>query len=251
MDTNTVNRLRELHGSGYEIADGEPDITGWTIKDNNNRRIGVVDDLLFDPEQQKVRYIIADLKNNDFDLERRKTLIPIGIAELHENNDDVILQSVLPWHIRALPRYNGRLSDEDEQDIFAIFSGANTTLQNQGKYQPKPANFYEHSNFEYDNIFKRRGKKAGHKPGERRFNLREGYVEPPVRDNDAEYDMKRKELHEREEMAVSNSNRNIDDDIRRGDDTTNDRLLNRIRRMQDELNQIERDLRNAPDRGRI
>ena len=82
MENFPFNRLRELRGSGYEIVDGEPDIIGWSIRDTSDRKLGVVHDLLFEPEQQKVRYIIANLKDNDFDLDRRKVLIPIGVAVL-------------------------------------------------------------------------------------------------------------------------------------------------------------------------
>ena len=119
MDTNTsTSMLRELNGSGYEIVDGQPNIIGWTIRDNFNYRIGEVDDLLFDPEQEKVRYIIANLRNNEFDLDKRKVLIPIGIAELHESNDDVVISSVSPWQLRALPTYGKRFTDNDEREIF-------------------------------------------------------------------------------------------------------------------------------------
>ena len=56
METNnSFSRLRELRGSGYEIVDGEPDIIGWSIRDTADRKLGVVHDLLFVPEQQKVR----------------------------------------------------------------------------------------------------------------------------------------------------------------------------------------------------
>src|SRR6476619_1749644 len=106
MENNySFSSLRELRGSGYEIVDGEPDIIGWSIRDVSDRKLSVVHDLLFEPQQQKVIYIVAHLKDNDYDLDRRKVLIPIGIAELQENNDNVILNAVSLWQIRALPTY--------------------------------------------------------------------------------------------------------------------------------------------------
>ena len=40
--------LKELRSSGYEMRDGEPDIRGWKVKNNQNIEIGKVDELLFD-----------------------------------------------------------------------------------------------------------------------------------------------------------------------------------------------------------
>ena len=153
---NSFSRLRELRGSGYEIMDGEPDIIGWSIRDNGDRKLGVVHDLLFEPEPQKVRYIIANLKDNDFDLDRRKVLIPIGVAQLHENNDKVILNTVSPWQIRALPTYDKHMSDQDEQDIYTIFA---TTYSSLPTTDPQlNQTLYAHSNYNYDNLFQNRRK---------------------------------------------------------------------------------------------
>jgi hypothetical protein len=263
METNiSITRLRELHGSGYEIEDGQPNIIGWDIRDADNRKFGVVDDLLFDPELHKVRYIIANLKNNDFDLERRKVLIPIGIAELAESDDNVIIP-VSVWQIRALPAYSNRLTDDDEQDIYVIFSNA-PALSSTGtgrRYQPKAQNFYENQTYNYDNLFKRRTKNIKDKPS---FRYRKGVVEPTIRDNDAEYDLRRKEIRDPEAvedaMAVKDTKssyteedkrRRHEENVREQREESNDRLLTKIKRMQDELNEIERDFRNTRMEGRI
>jgi hypothetical protein len=255
MESNTsINRLRDLRGSGYEIEDGQPDITGWTIKDGENRKIGVVDDLLFDPEAQKVRYIIANLKNNDFDLDRRKVLIPIGVAELAESNDDVIIPSVTVWQIRALPTYSSRFNDNDEQEIYSIFSSTTATSTSPAKFQPRTQNFYENETYSYDNLFKRRQQALKDKSG---FKLKKGANKPVIRDNDAEYDVRRKEINEPDVMSVnSDYNENVrsdfndeqrrlrDENIREQRDESNDRLLHKIKRLQDELDDIEKDLRS-------
>src|SRR5687768_1026479 len=98
MDTNENyndnSRLQELGGSNFKIAEGEPNIKGWTVKDAQGRTIGEVDELLFDPQTRKVRYLVLDLEGNVFDLEPRDVLVPIGLAELHESDDDVLLPNV-------------------------------------------------------------------------------------------------------------------------------------------------------------
>jgi hypothetical protein len=246
METNnSFNRLRELRGSGYEIVDGEPDIIGWSIRDTSDRKIGVVHDLLFDPEAQKIRYIIANLKDNDFDLDRRKVLIPIGIAQIPENNDHVILETVTAWQIRALPSYDKHMSDQDEQDIFAIFSTAPNTGTNT---QVQQNNLYEHSNYNYDNLFRNRNKDKSQNTTQRTFRLRQqehsgdqGNMQSRSYENENRY------ANEPEEMTVRNNQNSRDTDDLRDEYVKKERLIDRIKHMKDDLNQIERDLRNSRD----
>ncbi|HEX8313484.1 MAG TPA: PRC-barrel domain-containing protein, partial [Flavisolibacter sp.] len=64
--------LQKLSGSNYEIADGQPDISGWDVRDENGKRIGDIDDLLFDEQSRKVRYLVVDLADNGLDLDDKK-----------------------------------------------------------------------------------------------------------------------------------------------------------------------------------
>ena len=52
MSENAIvnGNLKELHSSDFEIRDGEPDIRGWKVKNNLNKVIGKVIELLFDTE---------------------------------------------------------------------------------------------------------------------------------------------------------------------------------------------------------
>lgn len=245
MENFPFNRLRELRGSGYEIVDGEPDIIGWSIRDTSDRKLGIVHDLLFEPEQQKVRYIIANLKDNDFDLDRRKVLIPIGVAVLQENNDVVTLNAVNPWQIRALPSYDKHMTDQDEQDIYTIFSSTNS-FATTGNSQVLPQHIYEHANYNYDNLFKNRKKdKVKSDVADRPFSIRQRPADSidSTQPRDYERDL---QYQEPDAMAV----RNEKDTFRDSEDLRNngnkrDRLIDRIRHMKDDLNEIERDLRNS------
>lgn len=161
---NRSNRLKELSGSNYEIADGQPDIRGWDIKDANGKRIGEVDELLFDEEARKVRYIILDLEGNTFDLEPRDVLVPIGLAQLHDKDDDVILPNVTAEQFRALPEYTkGNLGADTETQIRNAFAGvgggalagaALTANPNKGDGD----DFYSHDHFNEDNLYRNRQK---------------------------------------------------------------------------------------------
>ena len=251
MDSNnTRSRLRELHGSGYEIVDGQPNIIGWRIRDMNNHRIGVVDDLLFDADQEKVRYIIANLKDNHFDLDKRKVLIPIGIAELHETDDDVIVPSVSAWQLRALPTYNGSITDYDEHEVYSVFSAPASTGSSvpfRSTTWQKPQNFYEHSNFNQENMY--RNRKIGEmrdKPSGGTFKKRDNadlFTESGR--SPAGYTSERSSTYESD--AVAASHRTTGDVDRSNMSSTsndpNDNLINKIKKVQAELNELERDLR--------
>ena len=88
LDNNTKNdHLVELGGSDYEIVKGESHIKGWDVKNIQGEKIGKVDELLFDPQARKVRYLIVDLDENEFDLDKdKKVLIPIGVADLYDED---------------------------------------------------------------------------------------------------------------------------------------------------------------------
>jgi sporulation protein YlmC with PRC-barrel domain len=155
-----TTRLRELHGSGYEIKKGQPDITGWDVRDDSRRKFGKVQDLIFDIRAGKVRYMVVNiLDTKELDLEKRTVLVPIGLAVLDASDDDVILSSVTPFHLRALPRYDKSvLGAKAERDVSFVFgrslnsmgSGTNTTSEDVDN------SFYEHDLFNEDNMEKNR-----------------------------------------------------------------------------------------------
>lgn len=159
---NKSKRLQELGGSDYEIADGQPDIRGWDVKDANGKKIGEVDELIFDVQSQKVRYIVLDLDDNDFDLDDREVLIPIGIAQLHDKDDDVIFPGVTAEQLRSLPEYEeGNISADVENKVrmaFAGMSGAALTgaALTTGTGNATADDFYNHDHFNEDNLYRSR-----------------------------------------------------------------------------------------------
>ncbi|KAA5534532.1 PRC-barrel domain containing protein [Taibaiella lutea] len=85
---NRYDHLVELGGSDYKIVDGEPNIKGWTVKTNTGRKIGTVDELLFEPATRKVRYLVVDLDDNKMGVtEDKKVLIPIGLVNLYDDGE--------------------------------------------------------------------------------------------------------------------------------------------------------------------
>src|SRR4051812_5442777 len=157
---NSNKRLQELGGSDFEIADGQPDIKGWDVRNESGQKIGEVDELIFDVQSRKVRYIVVDLDDNDLDLDDRDVLVPIGIAQLHDQNDDVILPGVTAEQLKALPDYEeGSLNTEVENKIRNVFSGVGFGAIAGGAAASgidHGDTFYNHEHFNDDNLYSNR-----------------------------------------------------------------------------------------------
>jgi hypothetical protein len=159
-------RLRELRGSGYEIAKGQPDIRGWDVRDDHRRKIGKVRELIFDIRASKVRYMVIDVLDvKDLDLEKRTVLVPIGLAELDQRDDDVILSTVTPFQLRALPRYDKNiLGAKAERDISMVFGRegvlGNSTASSTSN-EDVDDTFYNHDHFNEDNMYRKRKSSGG------------------------------------------------------------------------------------------
>jgi uncharacterized protein (TIGR02271 family) len=157
-ENNEYVHLEELGGSKYEIVDGEPNIKGWNVRNETGDQIGEVDELLFDPESLKVRYLVVDLETDDTGLEAKKVLVPIGLAELRQSDNCVRLDNVSVAQLNALPEYEkGKLSQETERSIRNIFersgqlgSAAVSDAQSQG-YDRE--GFYNHNHFNEDKFY--------------------------------------------------------------------------------------------------
>lgn len=124
---NKNKRLQELRGSDFEIVKGQPDIRGWEVRDNHGHLMGKVSELIFDSRAQKVRYMVVNVADSkELQLEKRTVLVPIGLAVLEYKNDDVILETVTPFQLRALPKYSSDdLGTRAERAIGEVFGRTN------------------------------------------------------------------------------------------------------------------------------
>jgi stress response protein YsnF/sporulation protein YlmC with PRC-barrel domain len=159
-DNSEYVHLEELGGSKFEIVDGEPNIKGWDVKNDAGENVGEVDELLFDPQSMKVRYLVVDLDTNDTGLEDKKVLVPIGVAELRQVDNCVRLNHVSVAQLNDLPEYEkGKLSHDTERRIRNIFeggslAGAATGLADVPNTQTDDReSFYRHNHFNEDNFY--------------------------------------------------------------------------------------------------
>ena len=163
-NTTDANRLEALGGSDYEIADGQPNIKGWDVYDIQHKKVGEVEELLFNPPSRRVRYMIVDLKRNEFNLADRKVAVPIGVAELHKHNDEVLLPDVTAVHLTSLPTYEKGhpLTYDKELAIRNAFAVPSPEVI-------KGADFYEHEHFNQNRFYGSRNQQpeAGDAPDTR------------------------------------------------------------------------------------
>lgn len=148
-------RLQELGGSDFEIVDGQPDIRGWDVRNSEGKRIGEVDELIFDAQSRKVRYIVLDMDDNELDLDDREVLIPIGMAQLHKEDDDVILQNITTEQLRSLPVYDHDNLDEISERRICEAFGRDTTGFAAGS-SLHDSDFYRHEHFNDQNLYSNR-----------------------------------------------------------------------------------------------
>jgi sporulation protein YlmC with PRC-barrel domain len=105
MEKKKYNRLQELDHSNFEIVKGEPDIRGWDVRYMTGQKLGSVEELIVDAQEKKVRYMVVDLDENELKLVNRKILIPIGLAELDNKEDDVLIPNISLEQLSRLPEY--------------------------------------------------------------------------------------------------------------------------------------------------
>ncbi|TDH27073.1 DUF2382 domain-containing protein [Segetibacter sp. 3557_3] len=111
-----------------------------------------------------------NFKDNDFDIDKdtdRKVLVPIGIARLHEKDDDVVLPGVTIAQLQSLPEYDeDNLTADNEHNIRNVFAGvggaalAGAGLTHGGNDDRSESHshetFYDHDHFNEDNLLKNR-----------------------------------------------------------------------------------------------
>jgi hypothetical protein len=173
MNNMKHRRLQELKRSDFDIVDGEPDIRGWDVKLAGGEKIGEVEELIVDAQKKKVRYMVVELDDDELELDDdREVLIPIGLAQLHRDDDDVILPNVRLEQLLSLPEYDeDRLDDAVERQICSALgrssesmtatttnkiSDTSTGATTEGTTGTHQDNFYNHDYFDDDNLYKDR-----------------------------------------------------------------------------------------------
>ncbi len=137
-------RMEEL--DDYKVADNEPDVRGWDIVDYQKEKIGVVKELIVDIDKEKVRYLdvvaTPDLSLSGGD---RHFIIPIGVAQVDENENRVIVREIDKTTLMSIPNYTGSAVTRDyEFDVVERLRGDRTNIFEDRFYDNE---FYNEENF--------------------------------------------------------------------------------------------------------
>ncbi len=99
-----LRRLRDL--TDFEVADDNPDIRGWAVRGSDGRQFGQVYELIVDVDALKVRYLDVLLDDSlGADERTNHILLPIGVAALDEEADNVFVPSLTYESVREYPPY--------------------------------------------------------------------------------------------------------------------------------------------------
>lgn len=163
VSKGALKHLDDLHD--VKIADGEPDVRGWDVKDAGGRMLGKVADLLVDTGAMKVRYLELKLDEDvaneaaqatgelDPRIEAtRHVLVPIGAASLDDDKDEVRLGARASI-IAGVPSYSrDQMSREHESDVIRSYDGGDAAKSG----APADKEFYARQQFDDASFFGRR-----------------------------------------------------------------------------------------------
>lgn len=112
-------RLKEL--KGFKVASGNPDVRGWEIRDRDDEKFGLINDLIVDTKKEKARYLDIEPTGNLSNAER--LLIPIGAAKINEDDKNVKVDDIDKDLLASYPLYGGEVVDRDyEMDVVEKFN---------------------------------------------------------------------------------------------------------------------------------
>jgi hypothetical protein len=121
--TGPLASLSEL--GEYEVASGEADARGWDLVLADDRRVGMIHDLLIEPAALKVRYLDCELTapEHGHPAGGRHILVPVDYARLDLSEKIVYVDAISSSDLTDLPSFPGiPLAPEAEDRIFEVFT---------------------------------------------------------------------------------------------------------------------------------
>lgn len=154
-DVNALGagRLVELDDSDFEVADDYPDPRGWDVY-ASGRKVGEVKHLLADIDAQRVRYLVVKLDRDVAAEGDRQVLVPVGLAQLDDDADHVLLPNLSADRLAGMQPYTGELTRDLEDSARSHLAGAPVPRTQQER------DYYTHEHFDEAHLFRRRGEGA-------------------------------------------------------------------------------------------
>ncbi|MBO3270373.1 PRC-barrel domain-containing protein [Hymenobacter defluvii] len=143
-----LRRLRDL--TEFEVADGNPDVRGWSVRGGDGKKFGDVYELIVEVETLKVRYLDVEL---DASLQvnkwERHILLPIGVAAIDEDADNVFVPSLTIETVLEYPPYT-------EIQITREYEEAMLRSLKLGLPQHTSSNFYDQPSYNDEQFYANR-----------------------------------------------------------------------------------------------
>ncbi|GAA3947510.1 PRC-barrel domain-containing protein [Hymenobacter algoricola] len=143
-----LRRLRDL--SEFEVADGSPDVRGWSVRGGDGKKFGEVFELIVDVDALQARYLDVELDSAlQLNERERHILLPIGVAALDEDGDNVFVTSLTTDSVLDYPPYvEIQITREYEE---AMLRSLQLPLPAVGT-----ANFYDQDSYNEQRFYQRR-----------------------------------------------------------------------------------------------
>lgn len=154
MNTTPIHysNLEALSKSDYILTNGGTDITGWQVVNESEQTIGRVQDLLFDTINNTIRYLVIELLTEITGSEKT-VILPIGLANLSENTDAVVLPDIHQEQFSAMPRYiSGEVTHDMEDHIRSIIGSPVALRLEEDITELDRSDFYKHHHFDRGNV---------------------------------------------------------------------------------------------------
>lgn len=150
MNDNRLKRSKELQD--FRVSEKDPDVRGWDVYGSDGQKFGVVDDVVVDVKDRNLRYIQVKL-TSEVSPTDRNILVPVGIANLHDSDNEVHIKSYDKQTIKKYPEYTGEdVSREYETTLRRALLPETTETSDE--------DFYEHEHFDEHRFY---GKRRVHK----------------------------------------------------------------------------------------
>lgn len=119
-------RLEELRD--FQVADGDQDIRGWTVKTADGNKVGKVEELIVDTAERRVRYAEVKLEGKAVGLdEDRHILVPLDSARFVADGKDVVLNRLDAKRLSGVPAYRRGPVSADYEGVLRDYYAADAT----------------------------------------------------------------------------------------------------------------------------
>lgn len=143
-----LRRLRDL--TDFEVADGSPDVRGWSVRGADGQKFGEVSELIVEEEALKVRYLDIELDSRlRANKHERHILLPIGVAALDEEGDNVFVPALTLETVVEYPPYSEIQISRDYEE--AMLRALNLPLPAAGS-----GSFYNQPSYDEQHFYQNR-----------------------------------------------------------------------------------------------